>query len=70
MRSAQFYSVHARRYVFVVSVFILFAAYRFNLHTEKIRDPLPFMIGHFLLNAATAVQISINTLFPDIFNAL
>ncbi len=37
---------------------------------EKNRDPLPFMIGHFILNIATAVQILIMTAMPDLFNAL
>lgn len=37
---------------------------------RKIRDPLPFMIGHFILNVATAVQILIMTVSPDLYNAL
>lgn len=37
---------------------------------RKIKNPLPFMIGHFILNVATAVQILIMTVSPDLFNAL
>lgn len=37
---------------------------------NKNRNPLPFMAGHFILNIATAVQILIMTIFPDIFNSL
>lgn len=37
---------------------------------QKNRNPLPFMIGHFILNIATAAQILIMTVFPDVFNAL
>lgn len=37
---------------------------------RKNRNPLPFMIGHFILNVATAVQILIMTVSPDLFNAL
>ncbi len=37
---------------------------------RKNRDPLPFMIGHFLLNVATAVQILIMTVSPELFQAL
>ena len=37
---------------------------------QKARNPLPFMIGHFILNIATAVQILIMTVSPDLFNAL
>lgn len=37
---------------------------------NKNRNPLPFMIGHFILNIATAVQILIMTVCPDLFNAL
>lgn len=37
---------------------------------QKNRNPLPFMIGHFILNIATAVQILIFTACPDIYYAL
>ncbi len=37
---------------------------------QKNRNPLPFMIGHFILNIATAVQILIMTVSPELFNAL
>ena len=37
---------------------------------RKNRNPLPFMIGHFILNIATAVQILIMTVCPDLFNSL
>ncbi len=37
---------------------------------QKNRNPLPFMIGHFILNIATAAQILIMTIFPELFNAL
>lgn len=37
---------------------------------RKNRNPLPFMIGHFILNVATAVQILIMTVLPELFNAL
>lgn len=37
---------------------------------QKSRKPLPFMIGHFILNVATAVQILIMTVSPDLYNAL
>ncbi len=37
---------------------------------RKNRDPLPFMIGHFILNIATAVQILIMTVSPELFYAL
>lgn len=37
---------------------------------QKNRNPLPFMIGHFILNIATAAQILIMTISPDLFNAL
>ncbi len=37
---------------------------------QKNRNPLPFMIGHFILNVATAVQILIMTVSPELFNAL
>ena len=37
---------------------------------KKTRNPLPFMIGHFILNIATAAQILIMTISPDLFNAL
>ncbi len=36
----------------------------------KNRNPLPFMIGHFILNIATAVQILIMTVSPELYNAL
>lgn len=36
----------------------------------KNRNPLPFMIGHFILNVATAAQILIMTVLPDLYNAL
>ncbi len=38
--------------------------YRKNL------NPLPFMIGHFILNIATAAQILIMTVFPSIYSNL
>ncbi len=37
---------------------------------QKNRNPLPFMIGHFILNIATAVQILIMTISPELFNSL
>lgn len=37
---------------------------------QKNRNPFPFMIGHFILNVATAAQILIMTVFPDIYSAL
>lgn len=37
---------------------------------QKNRNPLPFMIGHFILNVATAAQILLMTVSPDLFNAL
>ncbi len=37
---------------------------------QKNRNPLPFMIGHFILNIATAAQILTMTIFPELFNAL
>lgn len=37
---------------------------------QKSKKPLPFMIGHFILNIATSVQILIMTISPDLFNAL
>ena len=37
---------------------------------QKSRNPLPFMIGHFILNIATAVQILIMTVCPEMYNAL
>ncbi len=37
---------------------------------QKNRNPLPFMIGHFILNIATATQILTMTIFPELFNAL
>lgn len=37
---------------------------------QKNKNPLPFMIGHFILNVATAVQILIMTISPDLFNLL
>lgn len=37
---------------------------------RKNGNPLPFMIGHFILNIATVVQILIMTVVPDLFNAL
>lgn len=37
---------------------------------QKSRNPLPFMIGHFILNIATAVQILIMTVCPGLYNAL
>lgn len=37
---------------------------------QKSRNPLPFIIGHFILNIATAVQILIMTVCPNLYNAL
>lgn len=37
---------------------------------QKKRDPIPFMIGHFILNIATAVEILIMSLNPNFFNSL
>ncbi|MDE5714671.1 MAG: hypothetical protein K2I42_00895 [Anaeroplasmataceae bacterium] len=37
---------------------------------QKKRDPLPFIIGHFLLNVATAVQILIMSVFPELYNVI
>lgn len=37
---------------------------------QKNRNPLPFMIGHFILNVATAAQILIMTVFPEMYNSL
>ncbi|MDE7453181.1 MAG: hypothetical protein K2N22_02090 [Clostridia bacterium] len=37
---------------------------------QKNKNPLPFMIGHFILNIATAVQILIMTVCPDLYGAL
>ncbi len=37
---------------------------------RKDRNPLPFMTGHFILNVATAVQILIMTVSPELYNAL
>lgn len=37
---------------------------------QKNRNPLPFMIGHFILNVATAAQILIMTIYPDFYSAL
>lgn len=37
---------------------------------QKNKNPLPFMIGHFILNVATAMQILIMTVCPDLFSAL
>lgn len=37
---------------------------------QKRRNPLPFMMGHFILNIATAAQILIMTISPDIYNSL
>lgn len=36
---------------------------------QKNRNPLPFMIGHFILNIATSVEILIMTIYPNIFNS-
>lgn len=37
---------------------------------QKNANPLPVMIGHFILNIATAVQILIMTVSPELFNML
>lgn len=37
---------------------------------QKNRNPLPFMLGHFILNVATTVQILIMTVCPNIYSAL
>lgn len=37
---------------------------------QKNRNPLPFMVGHLLLNIATAVQILMMSLSPDLYNTL
>lgn len=37
---------------------------------QKNRNPLLFMIGHFILNVATAAQILIMTVFPEMYNSL
>lgn len=37
---------------------------------RKCRNPLPFMAGHFILNVATAVQILIMTVSPDLFYSI
>lgn len=37
---------------------------------QKNHNPVPVMIGHFILNVATAVQIIIMTILPDLFLAL
>lgn len=36
---------------------------------QRRRNPLPFMIGHFILNVATAVEILIMSIYPDFFNS-
>lgn len=42
----------------------------FSFWYQKKRNPLPFMLGHFLLNIATAVQILIMTIFPNLYASL
>ncbi|MDE5943485.1 MAG: CPBP family intramembrane metalloprotease [Clostridia bacterium] len=37
---------------------------------QKSRNPLPFMIGHFILNVATAVQILLLTVCPSLYDML
>lgn len=37
---------------------------------QKNKNPLPFMIGHFILNVATAVQIVIMTISPNLYAAV
>lgn len=37
---------------------------------QKNRNPLPFMIGHFILNVATAAQILLMTVFPELYSNL
>lgn len=49
---------------FLPLTFIICFLYRKNKH------PLPFMAGHFLLNVATAVQILVMTLFPELYATL
>lgn len=37
---------------------------------QSYRNPLPFMTGHFVLNIATAVQILIMTIYPQLFDSI
>ena len=37
---------------------------------QKNKNPLPFMTGHFILNIATAAQILIMTISPELYNGL
>lgn len=55
--------------VFVVYRFISFLPLTVTIcfWYQKNRNPLPFMIGHFILNIATAVQILIMTVSPELF---
>jgi len=36
----------------------------------KKRNPVPLMVGHFIINLATVVQILITSAFPDVFDIM
>ncbi len=58
--------------IFVLYRFISFLplTIMFCFWYQKNRNPLPFMIGHFILNIATAAQILMMTVSPDLYNLL
>ncbi len=58
--------------IFVLYRFISFLplTITFCFWYQKNRNPLPFMIGHFILNVATAAQILMMTVSPDLYNLL
>lgn len=37
---------------------------------RKTRNPVPFMVGHFVINIATVVQILMNSLSPELFELM
>ncbi len=76
--SAFFYALQHSFIPFLADVkFILYRFISFlpltiliSIWYQKNKNPLPFMISHFILNIATAVQILIMTIFPEIYQSL
>ncbi len=42
----------------------------FSFWYQRNKNPVPFMMSHFILNIATSVQILIMTIFPELYQSL
>jgi membrane protease YdiL (CAAX protease family) len=53
------------RFISFFPLTIIFCVYYYRK-----RDPLPIMIGHFIINIATVIQIFIISMFPTLYESM